>query len=53
MYVETLNLRGLVGSPDGRTIFADDISGPVTDAARLGAALAGRLLDAGAGELLK
>jgi len=50
---ETLNLRGLVGSPDGRTIFADDISGPVTDAARLGAALAGRLLDAGAGELLK
>jgi hydroxymethylbilane synthase len=50
---ETLNLRGLVGSPDGRTIFADGISGPVTDAARLGAALAGRLLDAGAGELLK
>ncbi|HEX9707567.1 MAG TPA: hydroxymethylbilane synthase, partial [Steroidobacteraceae bacterium] len=50
---ETLQLRGLVGSPDGRTMFADDISGPATDAVRLGTALAGRLLDAGAEELLK
>jgi hydroxymethylbilane synthase len=49
----SLQLRGLVGSPDGRTIFTDDISGPATDAIGLGSALAGRLIDAGAGELLK
>ena len=49
----TLSLRGLVGSPDGRSIFSDGISGPATDAVRLGAALAGRLLDAGAGDFLK
>jgi hydroxymethylbilane synthase len=49
----TLHLRGLVGSPDGRTIFADDISGPASDAVRLGTSLASRLLDAGAGALLK
>lgn len=49
----TLNLHGLVGSPDGRAIFSDRISGPATDAIGLGAALASRLLDAGAGELLK
>ncbi len=48
----TLNLRGLVGSPDGLAIFSDGISGPATDAMKLGAALAQRLLDAGAGELL-
>ncbi len=50
---ETLHLRGLVGSPEGRTIFADDISGAAGDAVRLGTALAERLLDAGAAELLK
>jgi hydroxymethylbilane synthase len=49
----TLKLRGLVGSPDGRAVFSDDITGPATDATGLGAALASRLLDAGAGELLK
>lgn len=50
---ELLHLRGLVGSPDGRTIFADEISGPATDAIGLGTALASRVLAAGAGELLK
>lgn len=49
----TLYLRGLVGSPDGRTIFADDISGPAIDAVGLGTVLASRLLDTGAEELLK
>jgi hydroxymethylbilane synthase len=48
-----LHLRGLVGSPDGRTIFADDISGPISDAAALGTALANRLLEAGGEEILK
>lgn len=50
---DTLHLRGLVGSPDGRTIFADSISGPARHAIPLGTALATRLLEAGAGELLK
>ncbi|MGH8251898.1 MAG: hydroxymethylbilane synthase [Steroidobacteraceae bacterium] len=49
----TLTLRGLIGSPDGTTIFRDGISGPTTDAAVLGRALAERLLDAGAGALLR
>jgi hydroxymethylbilane synthase len=50
---ETLNLRGLVGSPDGATIFADALSGPTTDAVALGTDLAERLLAAGAGPLLE
>lgn len=49
---DSLRLRGLVGSPDGATIFADDISGPVQDAVALGTALALRVMDAGAGPLL-
>jgi len=48
----TIRLRGLVGSPDGETIFADDISGPESEAAALGTTLAERLLAAGAGSLL-
>lgn len=48
----SLQLRGLVGSPDGRTIFADEISGAASDAVKLGSALAGRLLDAGGAEIL-
>jgi hydroxymethylbilane synthase len=47
-----LNLAGLVGSADGATIFADRISGPATDAARLGSELAARLVAAGASRLL-
>jgi hydroxymethylbilane synthase len=50
---EFLQLRGLVGSPDGATIFADGITGPAQDAVSLGTALAERLLDAGAGPLLR
>jgi len=49
---ERLHLAGLVGSPDGRTILADDVAGSLHDAASLGARLAGRLLAAGAARLL-
>ena len=49
---DTLRLDGLVGSEDGRSIIADTVSGPVRDAAALGAELADRLLAAGAGKLL-
>jgi hydroxymethylbilane synthase len=48
----SLRLAGLVGSADGGTIFADRISGPATEAMRLGKELAGRLVAAGAGRLL-
>jgi hydroxymethylbilane synthase len=47
-----LSLRGLVGSPDGRQLFADAIAGPARDAAALGTALADRVLAAGAAPLL-
>jgi hydroxymethylbilane synthase len=47
-----LQLSGLVGTPDGRTVIADSIAGDAQDAASLGAELASRLLAAGAGKLL-
>jgi hydroxymethylbilane synthase len=47
-----LLLRGLVGSPDGRSLVRDEISGPPQEAERLGAELAGRLLAAGADRLI-
>ena len=50
---DSLQLRGLVGSPDGATVFADGIGGPAKDAVALGTTLAERLLDAGAGPLLQ
>jgi hydroxymethylbilane synthase len=50
---DSLNLRGLVASPDGATVFADGITGSAREAAALGTALANRLLDAGAGALLE
>jgi hydroxymethylbilane synthase len=49
----TLELRGLVGSPDGATIFSDASSGRADDAVVLGTELAQRLLDDGAEELLR
>jgi len=48
-----IELQGLVGSPDGNTVFADRMVGPAGDAERLGTALADRLLAAGAAGLLK
>lgn len=50
---ESIELRGLVGMPDGSRVIADRIAGPAADAARLGTALAERLLAAGADDLLK
>jgi len=46
-------LRGLVGSPDGAQIIRDDISGSVNDAEALGIELAERLLQRGAGDILR
>jgi len=48
-----LELQGLVGSPDGNTVYADRVAGAAADAVKLGSALADRLLAAGAGALLK
>ena len=48
----TLRLDGLVGSPDGRSIIVDSVSGAAGDAATIGAELADRLLAAGAEKLL-
>ena len=49
---DELRLAGLVGSQDGVTVYADQLSGRAADAARLGGELAARLVAAGAGRLL-
>jgi hydroxymethylbilane synthase len=49
---DTLSLRALVGSVDGREILRDAIAGPAAEAEALGVALAERLLAAGAGRIL-
>ena len=46
-------LRGLVGSPDGKTIFRAEARGPRADAERLGRAVADDLLAQGADAVLK
>jgi hydroxymethylbilane synthase len=48
----SLRLEGLAGSTDGSRIVKDSVVGTVADAEALGAALAARLLAAGAGALL-
>jgi hydroxymethylbilane synthase len=48
-----LDLRGLVGSPDGSKAFEDRMAGAAGDAGILGISLAERLLAAGAEALLK
>jgi len=50
---DQLWLRGLVGSVDGKTLIADDISGPAAQAQQLGTSLAESLLEQGADVLLK
>jgi len=47
-----LTLRGLVGRPDASEILRDEESGDPGGAAELGAALAARLIDRGAGKIL-
>ncbi|MBX2809839.1 MAG: hydroxymethylbilane synthase [Cellvibrionaceae bacterium] len=49
---ETLWLRGLVGSPDGKQLLTDEIDAPITEAESMGIRLAERLLAAGAAAIL-
>ncbi|MCB1734045.1 MAG: hydroxymethylbilane synthase [Gammaproteobacteria bacterium] len=49
---DRIHLRGLVGQPDGSHIIRGEISGPASDAEKLGQALADDLLARGAGEIL-
>jgi hydroxymethylbilane synthase len=50
---DTLQLRGVVGSPDGSELYRGTHSGAVRDGEQIGVALAERLLQAGAAELLE
>jgi hydroxymethylbilane synthase len=50
---DKIDLRGLVGSPDGSQVFEDRIAGGASAAGELGTALAERLLGAGAEALLQ
>lgn len=50
---EQLWLRGLVASPDGKTVIFDEITGNPSDGEKLGVQLAERLLAAGADVILK
>ena len=49
---QTLSLRGLVGSVDGKTVLQTALNGPASDAETLGETLADKLLAMGAGEIL-
>ena len=49
----TLRLSAFIGAPDGREAYRDHIAGPQERATELGLALAGRMLEAGAAELLE
>ena len=48
-----LFMRGLVGTPDGKTMLRASISGKIQDAEELGQVLAEDLLNQGAGKILK
>lgn len=48
-----LSLTGMVAEPSGRKMFRGEISGPRADAASMGVRLAERLLDEGAGSVLR
>ncbi len=48
----TLSLEAMVASPDGRTIIREQVSGSIDEPELLGANLASKLQDMGAGELL-
>jgi hydroxymethylbilane synthase len=49
----TLTLRGLVASLDGRTVVRGEIQGPAGSAVRVGEDLAQKLIDQGAGDVLR
>ena len=50
---EQIHIEGRVGSVDGANLLVAELSGSVADAEQLGETLAKRLLDLGAGELLR
>ena len=50
---DELELRGVVGSPDGRTLYRGSSKGSIHKASELGVEVAERLLNAGAAQLLK
>jgi hydroxymethylbilane synthase len=50
---EQVQLRGVIGSPDGQEIYRGVHSGPIAELHAVGIALADRLLDAGARPLLE
>lgn len=49
---QELHLQGMVAELDGSRLIKDSIAGPISQGPELGAALAGKLLDAGAAEIL-
>lgn len=49
---DQMTITALVAMPDGSRSIRDSLLGPADDAEQLGTALAGRLLESGAGELL-
>ncbi|ARP91124.1 hydroxymethylbilane synthase [Bordetella genomosp. 9] len=49
---ETLRLRALIASVDGQRFARSDVSGPVAQAAEIGATAARELLDGGAAEIM-
>lgn len=53
LHADVLHLEGRVGSVDGSQLLVASLQGAVTDAEQLGETLAQRLLDQGAGELLR
>jgi hydroxymethylbilane synthase len=46
-------VRGFIGAPDGSETYRDQVSGPATEAERLGRELAARMQAAGAEVLLE
>jgi hydroxymethylbilane synthase len=50
---EKIWLRGLVGSPDGKQVIRNDLLGDVSNPEALGVELAKKLLEQGAGEILR
>jgi hydroxymethylbilane synthase len=48
-----MSVQALVAMPDGSRVIRDSVDGRPADAEQLGEALARRLLDQGAGEVLR
>ncbi len=49
---DTVTIRGLVASVDGKRVIRDQVTGPAKEASQLGEKLAGRLLQAGGDKIL-